>query len=241
MRSVLLSFAVCAALILPTAASAANGTAAFNPEINWQQSPPLYFTVTGGPPNTCGALWVKRNAGSFTSSGFGASGTGWLCTNGSGYAIKGPWFYNNQQGSEIAYSYIEWPDGSTTTTAKHVWDKDAPAVSIGYLGSLPFQSFHGTATDSWGAGFSSSWSGCTMYFQDIDTGLHWTPGRSAYDQPFTKVNCTISGMPSLSVTWSAGTQFPPAGTHEPYHCYVWGVSLFDGGKWGTKEKFFCMS
>ncbi len=99
MRSILLALVFCAALMQPMSASAISGTADFDPDINWQHSPPLYFTITGGPPNTCGALWVKRNAGTFTSSGFGSNGTGWLCTDGSGNATKGPWYYNNQQGS----------------------------------------------------------------------------------------------------------------------------------------------
>ncbi|HEX2178650.1 MAG TPA: hypothetical protein VHL54_03900 [Actinomycetota bacterium] len=235
MRSVLLSSVICAALILPAAASAQNGTADFDPDINWEHSPPLYFTVTGGPPNTCGALWTKRNGNPYTGTGIG-----WLCTDANGYALKGPWYYSSQQGSEIAYAYIKWPDNTVTTTAKHVWDKNAPVVSVSTSGPPPYYSFMGTASDAWGAGFSSSWSLCRMTFLDVDTGKYWKPGRSAYDQTYAEVPCTLTGMPSASVIWSAGSSVPPPSAHAAPHCYIWETGVYDGGKWGYGDKLFCL-
>src|SRR5215210_2398665 len=54
--------ALCALLsLVPAVAGAAGGIAYVSDTINWSQTPPLYFSVAGAPPNTCGALVTVRN------------------------------------------------------------------------------------------------------------------------------------------------------------------------------------
>lgn len=92
----------------------AGGTGSFNYAINWQATPPLYYTVTGGPANTCGDLYTFRN-GSWLVGG------GWLCTNASGNATKGPWTWAGTPSDQTDKpSYIRWPDGSQTSPANHI-------------------------------------------------------------------------------------------------------------------------
>jgi hypothetical protein len=230
---VTLTFA--ALLVLPGIGWAAGGTGNFNAEIHWWWSGDLYYSVAGGPASTCGTLWAYRNAGPWTST------PGWLCTDASGNAIKGPWSWANQNGDEDALGFIEWPDGSTTTVAHHIWDKTAPSVSpipTPPPGSPP-SSLTGSASDgSYGAGFNSLWAYCSVTFKDTGTGLYWTPSSGGYNTSTNSVSCTISGMPSRSVTWSA-PQIPPSTAHTSGHCYEWQVCLYDGGFCGYSPISFC--
>jgi hypothetical protein len=223
------------ALALP-GASWATGVGYFSSEINWWWSSDLYYSVAGGPASTCGALWAYRNGGPWTET------PGWLCTDSSGNSTKGPWSWANQNGDEEAWAYIQWPDGSSTTTAHHIWDKTAPSVSpipTPPPGSPP-SSLAGTANDgAYGAGFDARWASCSTTFQDLTTGLYWTPGASAYSTTRTSVACSISGMPSRSITWNA-PQIPPSSAHTVGHCYEWQVCLYDGGFCGYSSIDFCL-
>ena len=226
---------------------ASGGTGYFSTEISWWWSGDLYYSVGGGPASTCGTLWVSRNGGAWTST------PGWLCTDGSGNATKGPWSWANQNGDEDAFGYIEWPDHSTTTIAHHIWDKTAPSASpipTPPPGSAP-SSLTGSASDgSYGAGFNSSWATCYATFQDTGTGLYWTPSLGSYASSSSvscgqnppsssSVPCTISGMPSRNVTWSA-PQLPPASAQTSGHCYEWQIILYDGGLCGYSSIDFCI-
>jgi hypothetical protein len=53
------------------------GTAYLSSQINWSQTSGLYFSVVGGPPNTCGDFLSTRN-------GFSGYNSGSVCTDGSG-------------------------------------------------------------------------------------------------------------------------------------------------------------
>jgi hypothetical protein len=228
MRNTLLSsLLVTSALVLHAAPGlAAGGTGTFNYPINWRYTGDLTYTISGAPPNTCGDLLASRNGGAYTRT------AGWVCTDGSGAATKGPWSWDNQNGDETAFAYIEWPDSSTTNTAKHIWDKTCATDVITSGGGSPPTSFSGTATDgAWGAGFDSSWTSCVAIFKDTTTGKYWTPAAGAYsatDQDAVReVQCTVSGMPSLAVTWSA-SQIPPPSAHTTNDYYQWSVVVDDG-------------
>ena len=95
------------ALILQAGPSwAVGGTGSFNTIINWELSPDLYYNINGAPANVCGDLYANRNGAGYTVT------YGWVCTDGSGNATKGPWTWANQNGDEDAYAYIAWPGGS---------------------------------------------------------------------------------------------------------------------------------
>jgi hypothetical protein len=232
------------ALILQAGSSwAQGGTGSFNTNINWQNSPDLYYNVNGAPASVCGDLYANRNGAGYTVT------YGWICTDGSGNATKGPWTWANQSGDEDAYVYIVWPGGSGTNTAHHIWDKTAPSVTINSFGSTPPTSFSGTGDDgSYGAGFSANFgsdagvvyptaSECRVKFQDTTTGLYWCPGYStSYDTSVACTgSCTFSGMPSRSVTWSAD-QVPPTTIYNSMHSYQWSVVIYDNSNLGQRTE-----
>ncbi len=174
----------------------------------------------------------------------------WVCTDGSGNASKGPWTWAGQSGDEDGYFYISWPGGSTTNIAHHIWDKTAPSISIdAFTVTWPTypSSFTGTANDgSYGSGFSANFGSdagvgyatnslCKVQFWNVTTGLYWCPGNNSYTSGACDVSCTISGMPSRSVTWSAD-QVPPGYTHNPLQTYRWRVILYDNYQLGHRAE-----
>lgn len=232
------------------AALAGGGNARFDPKTNWEKSPPLYYFVTGGPPSTCGALRVSRNYGPYTTT------PGWLCTDANGNATKGPWTFGNQNGSEDGTGYILWPDGTSTNSDRHIWDKDAPSAAVGSPAGAPPGSFYGTASDPvYNAGFGSSWgSYCkAAHFRNTTTGKYWCPGAGGYtgwsscSAALSSYNCTLSynyGNPSLNVAWSAN-QVPPGYTHFSGECYEWKVEVYQASTSrsdykGTATRTFCV-
>lgn len=241
MRSKSLLGAVAAAALMvcfgSSAAQAVVGQAYYNYTINWMGTPALYFTVAGGPAHTCGDLWTMRNGGAWVE------GQGWICTDGFGNATKGPWYWINQTSDETSYAYIEWPDGTKTTTAKHIWDKNMATVSITSPAGSPPSSFYGTASDTatwWGAGFNSSWTSCLANFRNTTTGLYWSSNSGSYSQSAqTHIICSLTGMPSMNIQWNAGT-LPSAGAHASSNCYTWEVWIHDGGQWVVKRTSFCV-
>jgi len=214
-------------------ALASNGQAYFNYDVNWWNTPNLYFTVAGGPPNTCGDLWADRNgSGNVWNAG------GWLCTDSYGNATKGPWTYANQNGTETAYVFIQWPDGSKTNTAKHVWDKTAPTVTINSPVASPPTYFYGTAADGWGAGFNANWASCMMSFRDEVTHKYWAAG-SYSESSRVAYSCQMFGMPSTLVSWGQPQSSLPS-VHNAGHCYTWTVEIFDGGNITSASRYFCL-
>ena len=226
-----LSFA--ATLILLSAGTAfavTCGDAYYNHDINWPGTSALYYTVAGAPPNSCGDLWVSRNGSAYT-----LNAAGWICTDANGTATKGPWTSN--PADETAFGYINW-GSCTSPIRKHIWDVSAPSVSI--TSPVPSTSFSGSASDgSWGAGFSTAWtSSCLVQYYDSTDGLYWTPGGSGFSQPFPyNIGTTITGMPSLNITWSAN-QVP--GSLFVGHCYTYKAQCWDGGQWGYASRSFCI-
>jgi hypothetical protein len=223
MRKSLLPVAI---LFSVQSAFAYNGVGYFSSSINWESTPPLYYSVAGGPANTCGALVATRNGGSPTSS------SGWLCTDGSGNATKGPWDWSNQSGDETAEVYIQWPNSTETTHATHIWDKTCASTYPDSYCGLPPSDFSGHATDAdWGAGFSSSWTTASAYYEDITDPNNlkcWTPSSGSYAaNNCIPVDLSVSGEPSFYVTWSA-SQIPASNLHQSGHTYEWLGCVTDG-------------
>jgi hypothetical protein len=228
------------------------GIALYSPTINWQGSPNLYYNITGAPASLCGDLHVSRNGLAYTTT------PNWVCTDASGNASKGPWTYASQSGDEDAYAYIVWSNGLSTNTDHHIWDKTAPIASIGSTGGSPAPSgLSGTAWDStwmgpqWGAGFSAAFpasaggshSACNLYFFDKNLTKYWCSGLSYNSATACTPACTISGMPALTVSWSAGSAvLPPEAAHTSGHCFEWGVLITDNVLLGQQRAFsytFC--
>jgi len=201
------------------------GSASFNHDIDWPGSSDVYFYIAGAPANTCGNLWGWRNG-----SGYQLEAAGWICTDGYGQATKGPWSVNNHSSDETAFNFIDW-GSCVSNEVKHIFDVTKPTATIT---SSPPADFSGTASDgTWGAGFDSSWDtpGCRTANYDATSDKWYNSTIFSYSSSsFLYDNCSLSGMPSLTVTWSA-SQVPSSYSHTSGHHYYWYVQVFDGGQW----------
>lgn len=230
-----LVLAALAALVFSPAVLATGG-GYYNHPINWQNTGNLYYTVIGGPANTCGDLWTYRNGGPWVKQA-----VGWACTDSSGNVQKGPWTWAGQATDETAYAKIEWPPGGDfTTTDKHIWDKTCAVTTETVSGSPP-STFSGSATDTaWGAGFDPSWTKCKVYYRNQTTGYYWDASTNTYSLTSDPLlNCSVSGMPSFSVTWSA-SQVPSGGSHTSGDCYEWEARVTDGSCSQEDIHYFCV-
>jgi hypothetical protein len=202
---------------------AGGGTSYFSDSINWQFTGDLYFSVAGAPASVCGDLHSIRNGVTLIANG-------WICTDASGNATKGPWTWTGTASDQTdTYVTIWWPDGTQTLPFKnHIWDKTCPSTSISWSG-VPPTSYSGSATDTaWGAGFNSNWTNVLSYFQDRNTLNYWDPSTGGYTSVVRlPVQGTVSGMPGFSVTWT--TPFPSTGAHTSGHVYRWETGVTDGG------------
>lgn len=230
-KLVLSTLATAALLLQVSAASAAVcGDAYYNHEIDWQGTSPLYFSVAGAPPNTCGHLYANRN-----NSGFVLNAANWICTDAFGNATKGPWSSNPDD--ETSYAYIDWGT-CTSPVRKHIWDVGWPTLTL-YAGAP--NSFSGTATDEpWGAGFSASWSVCQVDYYNSTTQRWWSPSTGGYTSISpVYVGCSLNGMPAMSVTWSTSSaQRPDLSDHVSGNVYIWRAWVSDGGGVGISTHHF---
>ncbi|HEV3037460.1 MAG TPA: hypothetical protein VHA33_06710 [Candidatus Angelobacter sp.] len=199
------------------------GTAYFSNAINWSQTPDLYFTVAGAPPNVCGDLVTTRNGSLLVSYC-------WIRTDSNGSVFKGPWRWADTPADQTDTNvHFNWSDPNhsvTYFTTGHIWDKTCPSVSISTASP---GSFTGAATDNqWGAGFDGSWTKVKFHFSDI-TGpsIYWDGTSYNPSAPDVAFDGSVSPMPSHSVNWSA-TSVPPASAHIPGHTYLWTIHFFDG-------------
>lgn len=208
-------------------AAAIVGTGAFNYNINWAWTPALDYTVDNGPANTCGESNVERNGTWYFTAN-------WLCTDGSGDAYKGPWYWSNQTGDETAQAFIRWPNNDTTTTDWHIWDVQCPSITPeSYCqGSSPtcWQGF--TSDPPYGACFNSSWAYVFSVFTHVDysTGApldYWSPNTGTYGSSYTPVYGSLYGMPACGVDWA--TNFPDPSDHTTGQRYRWNACVYDGG------------
>jgi hypothetical protein len=230
------SILISAVLVMLPAAAAAQtaGNAFFSNTVNWSQTPALYYSVAGGPPNTCGALASTRN-------GVPLRANGWLCTDANGNAIKGPWTWANTPGDQTDVDLrIEWPNGTSTVWRDHVWDKTCPTYRFTSPGGSPPAAWYGDASDSkWGAGFNSDWTFVFAIFEDTTLSTPfgnrkvWKPGLSGYTLsgdyflPKLFVFSSLTGIPGHHLTWS-NPQVPPPSAHVPGHTYRWYICVTDG-------------
>jgi hypothetical protein len=221
------SFAQC------TSSAPRVGTAYVNNIINWSQTGDLYFTVTGAPPNVCGALDTIRNGSCLYTPG-------WICTDANGNAFRGPWRWvdqpNDQTDTDI---HFDWPNGTATYfTTNHYWDKTCPTPTITSATDTPPASFYGTGDDGyWGAGFGN-WTSVKLQFQDTTTGYYWNPSTGDYTAPappdiFATITSGLGTIgpgtadsPSYHMTWNGSGAIPY--NHQPLHSYAWNVVLKDG-------------
>lgn len=202
-----------------------NGTASFSPS-NLIFSGSFTFSVSGGPANTCGELNIYRN-GSWEFTG------GWLCTDGSGNATKGPWYWSDKPSDETGEPvFIRWPDNSATSSSFAIVDKNYAYTYIDSpmpTNSTP-TSYYGHATDAtWGTGFDFGY-GAFSVFQNLTTGKYWDPGSGAYDsnsyQSVTPSFVSQSGR--WYISWG-GTYFPAEDDHVTGQQYRWYTCFTDAG------------
>ena len=203
-------------LTLVPLAAAASGTGQFSRNVNWELTPALRYSVLNGPPNTCGDAYVTRNGTLQVTPG-------WLCTDANGYANKGPWYWADQPGDETAQAYIRWPNGTTTTTDWHIWDKQCPSVTIGPAVPPP-SDWGGNASDPAFGACLGSYSRVYAIFQNLDTGLYST-GFNYSDINRTKVYGSFASLPSCSTGWSM--DFPGPVFHSRGQRYRWTVCVVE--------------
>ncbi len=171
------------------------------------------YNVYNGPPNTCGTLHIVRNGVEETTPG-------WICTDATGQAQKGPWTPStNQTGQGI---YIEWSCGGTTSGDDYkVDDVSQPNVypdqTGGFGAPIPTE-FSGWATDTqWGSGVSVM----EATFQNTTTGRYYD--GSGYNS-YSPVRFFPSLSPpggGFSVFWAVTPPSPSA--HNSYDNYEWCV------------------
>jgi hypothetical protein len=196
------------------------GTASFSQNILYSSGSSHTFSVTGGPASTCGELVIKRNGNwEYTPN--------WLCTNGSGSATMGPWYWTSKADDETGEPvYILWPDNTTTTETFAIYDKESAVTYRDSAWGSPPTSYAGHATDDqWGAGFDFG-GACFSEFQDTTTGLYWSPTTSSYNVSYYSVNANLSPSGRWYVAWT--TSFPSAGAHVSGHSYDWLTCCHDG-------------
>lgn len=204
----------------PITAAAVVGSARFTRTVDYQSFAHLYYTVTGGPPNTCGELNSYRN-GSWIYGG------NWLCTDASGNATKGPWTWAGTPSDQTDEpAYIRWPNGDTTNNALHIWDKTCAQTFRTTPAGSPPTSWAGYATDTqWGAGFDFGPT-AYAYFKDETTGLYWNRLGGSYSMGYQTYTPTLSRVNRWRVNWTS--IFPSAGAHVSGHQYSWITCVSDG-------------
>lgn len=180
--------------------------------------PSYTYRVQSGPPNVCGELRIVRN-GVLEVTG------GWICTDSSGNATKGPWnVVKDQTGTNI---FIRWPDGTSTSGGDYKVDdfsKPVAFINSGYPGS-----FSGYATDAqWGSGFGS-WTTVKMTFLNDTTGKYWNGSSYGSFSPVYFVAST-SGSGTY-ITWWMNNPPPVASGNR----YIWCVEANDRCSYSTKK------
>ena len=79
------------------------------------------YSVDGAPPNTCGEFRTLRSEGWVIAPG-------WICTDSTGHATKGPWSCSQDQTDQ--YSHINWPNGTRTNDSEHSCYVTQPYLAI---------------------------------------------------------------------------------------------------------------
>ena len=185
------------------------GTSKYTRNLSWPGTS-FSYVVQGGPPNTCGDIHTYRN-------GNWHAATGWLCTDGTGYGTKGPWYVTTSYpGADQtdAESYIRWPNTMTTTSTSSIIDVTPPTVTI-----TPNTTFFGSASDGpWGIGFSREWTRVELRYRDDTTGSFWNSKDPCYSFP----SCYTLGYAPPDI---ALTDLPQTGTAKTFN---WGYQPYVG-------------
>ena len=218
--------ALVAGILQPTSAYAGTvGSAKFTDGGYASASTSYRYYIELGPRNTCGTLHVRRNGGPDEVT------PGWVCTDPSGFAEKGPW--TPTQDETATDIYIQWPNNDVTNSLRHINDVTPPAIypNGGGSGVQVPSTFTGTATDAqWGSGFNHSYYNLYATFRDNTTGMYYN--GTCY--------CSFSGIrfyatidpPTVgakSVNWAIPA--PPSGTHYRTHTYTWSAQIKDRFYW----------
>ena len=184
-----------------------------------------YYYVTGAPPNMCGEVHLVRNGVPQII------GMGWICTDGSGNATKGPWTPTSDETAQSIYT--QWADGSRTTGGDfHINDVTDPTITTYQNGgiSIPIPTaFNGTASDAqWGTGFNFSyggWSYVYARFYDVTSGKYYD--GSSYNSVGTVSWYGTVSPPSggYNITWSVPA--PRSDAHNNTDTYKWCVYTAD--------------
>ena len=186
----------------------ASGSSSYSRSYDWPGTS-FTFSVSGAPANTCGEIHTLRNGSWVVTSN-------WICTDGTGYGRKGPWYITTTfpgMDQRDDPTYILWPDGTQTTNTWHDIDVTSPTLT-------PQSSctFCGTAADAqWGSGFNRSWTTVLLWFHDDTSGLWWDQ-RSCTPTP----DCYWTGSPHY---YTAQTDLPTTTTTFQltwwYYPYLW--------------------
>lgn len=196
-------------------------SASFSDNILYNYGESHTFSVSGCPANTCGELNIKRNGNwEFTGN--------WICTNSSGNATKGPWYWQDKASDETGEPvFIRWPNGDTTNDTYGIVDKNSAYTYLDSSTSgAPPTSYYGHGTDAqWGAGFDFGGQ-CYSYFQNLTTGYYWNPATDSYTTTNGFVPATTSRVNRWYVNWS--TNFPSVYSHTSGHQYRWFTCCHDG-------------
>lgn len=181
------------------------------------------YNVYGAPPNVCGTLHIVRNGNAET-------GPGWICTNGSGAATKGPWTGSvNQTGQNI---HIQWPDNSTTVGGDYkvddgsdpvIWSNQTPGIGV----PIPNHFSGGGSDAQWGTGFKlggSGWSSILGTFREIKsngTSKYYNGQGYLATSPVQFPGNASPPAGGFNLTWSVTS--PPIAAHNSTDTYEWCV------------------
>ena len=173
------------------------------------------YNVYGVLPYLCGTLHIIRNGNSEVTPG-------WICTDGSGQATKGPWTGSTNQTGQ--YIYIEWPNGTTTVGGDYKVDDGSepniwPDQTAGFGVPMP-TSFTGGASDvQWGTGFSW-WTSIYATFRNDTTSKYYN-GHNYISDNFVQIHGTFSPPTGFIINWSVPP--PPPSAHNSTDDYEWCV------------------
>lgn len=182
------------------------------------------YNVYGAPLNVCGTLHIVRNGNPETTGG-------WICTDGSGQAQKGPWTPStNQTGQSI---YIEWPGGCTTVGGDYkiddisdpsIWSNQTPGIGV----PLP-TSFNGGGSDvQWGTGFNfgfNGWSSILGSFRNVTTSKYYNGQGYISDNPVYTLGSASPPAGGFNISWSVNP--PLSSAHNSTDTYEWCVYSSD--------------
>jgi len=192
----------------------------------------LYAYVTGGHPNSYGDLHLDINGETSVESN-------WAHTDNLGNYSSPAWRMPSTD--ETTTAYIEWADGTITTTDNHVWDVTEPNIDILEI-NYGNSGFTGNADDGkYGTGFDlgiAGWSNSEVKFKDETSGLYYSLVTGGYTEP-TPPSLGARTNPSYySRTFDWEADAPTEEMHECDHTYTWTYLTNDYFYYTSKSETF---